>query len=150
MCGGIETREAYDSATKSLKTDRVEKSTPAYVLIYSRGKYRQKEPISLIPKTLAKVLTDDIAQLILQNQLLSPMFRTLVSKLTVLKESSNYVFNFYFKARGCEEFVKKVIIKKAKGKRSFAEFVINNKMQFFSSIQQFRHSGMMQEISLIS
>ena len=103
-----------------------------------------------MPKTMAKVLTDDIVQMILQNQLLSPMFRTLVSKLTVLKESSDFVFNFYFKARGCEEFVKKVIIKKAKGKRSFAEFVINNKMQFFSSIQQFRHSGKMQEISLIS
>ena len=60
--------------------------------MYSRGEYKQKEPISLMSKTMDKVLTDDVAQLILQNQLLSPMFRTLVSKLNVLKENDERSF----------------------------------------------------------
>ena len=130
MCRGIETREVYDSATRSLKTGRVEKSTPVYVLIYSRCKYKRMEPISHMSNMMAKVLTNDNTQLILQNQLLSHMFGTLVSKLTVLKERSNFVFNFLFNVRDCEEFIKKAIIKRAKDERSVAEFVINDNREF--------------------
>ena len=88
------------------------------------------EPISLMSNMMAKVLTNDNTQLILQNQLLSHMFGTLVSKLTVHKERSNFVFNFLFKVRDCEEFLKKAIIKKAKDERSVAEFVINDNREF--------------------
>ena len=88
------------------------------------------EPISLMSNMMAKVLTNDNTQLILQNQLLSHMFGTLVSKPTVLKEMSYFVFNFLFKVRDCAEFLKKAIIKKAKDERSVAEFVINENREF--------------------